>query len=713
MEKQKSIKERLAQWVDTEVKPIVRISRSGGGAKGAGSSGVFDAELETGLHEGVEHEAGASAGAMASGLIACGITSSHFRKLYLNTNFAHLMGDFVADKSKPGVSVLTKDGKPLLELLSANTQESIAVFLKEHQDEVDSHMTLFDIQEKIKGGQDITFRELHTLHARWPETFKDLSVIAVRYPNGEEQIFDYRTTPDVAVVLACRASASLPIILEPVEIEIGEETFLFVDGGYIDNNPVNCFDRDEVTGEFKKNSLPQQTLIYAFGEGTDNSKNQVFQAQFGSRMDEALADNLLSNVLTNTLDNFKAMHSQNAGANPNKLLRASLQVALTKFVGDSVEKYKAGEEMKSAVARFRESEEYHKTPDSKKVAAVAHFSQDLIKNERKLLTNMAKSIEKTADKSLYDLIENKKKYPEVYQELANAKGSSQKAVVLSNFLQKQITPVLYHAGAVEDFKRNKLTSFLGGMKTPYKNTDQKEKGFQKMRSEYPLRTVELRVGDIKTTDFKAATKHARLMNSLSYYDTMNHMINHDLYNKDKFSPDTFYNEIVANYEKIHSAVMAGSNKNPQHSALQASITKLKRDLDGKDPAIINREIFYLIKGYTEKNFDSPEAFALSRAYEFRSNHIDANQLFKEVYEESFNRSGLFAQSKISGQTIYSKTTLHKALEKADMFALQEGSNVNTRASKIHSVLSQLDTFKAVSGEEAQEQEDEFSHSNRL
>jgi NTE family protein len=98
---------------------------------------------------------------------------------------------------------------------------------------------------------------------------------------------------------------------------------------------------------------------------------------------------------------------------------------------------------------------------------------------------------------------------------------------LLEYIKQILKPILYQADFVERLKRDVLLETLGYLKAPYKNTERKEQGYQKLRSQYPLRTVELRVGDIKTTDFNQATRFARVMDSLGFLDTVNHITMHE------------------------------------------------------------------------------------------------------------------------------------------------------------------------------------------
>jgi NTE family protein len=124
----------------------------------------------------------------------------------------------------------------------------------------------------------ILFGDLAVLRVIAPETFKDLLVTATRRDTGDLEIFDSRNTPDVEIAMACRASASIPIVFEPVKIN-GKE---YVDGGYRDNIPLSYFDQDKETGpqdisdnpaEIQAAKKTGRTLALAFGSSMDDSAN--------------------------------------------------------------------------------------------------------------------------------------------------------------------------------------------------------------------------------------------------------------------------------------------------------------------------------------------------------------------------------------------------------------------------------------------------------
>ncbi len=176
---------------------------------------------------------------------------------------------------------------------------------------------------------------------------------------------------------------------------------------------------------------------------------------------------------------------------------------------------------------------------------------------------------------------------------------------------------------------------LGDLNTPYKHTIQSEAGYQKLRAEYALRTVELRVGNLKTTDFSEATKFARVMDAFGYLDTINHITNHELHDPSLFDSEQFYIDLVLSFEHIYKAVLYGAGKNPKQDALIQDIASLRKQLEtlDKSEAVIDRQVYQLIKGRAEGQLDSINAFALSRAVEFHNQTLRADALFKETYDK--------------------------------------------------------------------------------
>lgn len=259
--------------------PFECASFSGGGAKGAIYSGVHRVLEGSGVLSGLKAVAGSSAGAITAAAIASGISGKDFKKISKETNFEELLGEGF---------IVNKDGKPLYQLIKNMISTNVANYLKETdvlelcdlrlqaiQDELDGleedsipentelRQELQKQQTKLQlimdsGGKELAelniriqeegkvyFKDLDLLHILDPVKFKDLVITATNRDTGELTIFDSRKTPDIEIALACRASASIPLVFEPVKIN-GVE---YVDGGYRDNIPLNYFQNSQANKE--------------------------------------------------------------------------------------------------------------------------------------------------------------------------------------------------------------------------------------------------------------------------------------------------------------------------------------------------------------------------------------------------------------------------------------------------------------------------------
>lgn len=312
---QEELESRLKKLTAAQNEPFKYAAFSGGGAKGAIYSGVHEELERSGVLGGLEAVAGSSAGAMTAALIATGITSKDFRKLSNETNFEKLLGDGF---------IVNKDGKPLYKLMHDTISSNVTNYLKDKdimevcntrmesitkeieklkndkspaaleqlevlkdqklklQAVIDTDGVQFaELNKRAQETGTIYFKDLDLLHLIDPIKFKDLVVTATNRATGELTIFDARKTPEVEIALACRASASIPIIFEPVKIN-GVE---YVDGGYRDNIPQKYFEGQEqpkgaedITGS--KEQIGQakkkgRTLALAFGSDSRDSAAHV------------------------------------------------------------------------------------------------------------------------------------------------------------------------------------------------------------------------------------------------------------------------------------------------------------------------------------------------------------------------------------------------------------------------------------------------------
>ncbi|KTD06047.1 putative esterase with patatin domain protein [Legionella gratiana] len=629
--------ERLQGFIKSLLPPE-RGTGSGGGAKGVVNSGVYKALVTTDILKNMKMFSGASAGAITSTIWALGMPPEKFRETMLNTNLKQLMGKRV--NKKPGNDTgclfgITKDGQPLLDFIRSNIIETVREnlvieikrLIKQKKTCPDDLNDLIDELKKTE--PKITFSHLKILNEHFPETFKKLSLNAVSFPDGAMQIFSSETTPDVEIALACRASASIPVVLEPVTIEIDSVERKFVDGGLYDNLPTDYFDYDAVNGAFVPNKKPLQTLVFAFGEGLDNDTNPVFQA-------------LYSNYLE-------------AWENINQI----------KMKLDSIDHLPNSSE---ELARFLKD----------------FFNQEL--SEEIKIESINQSIDKVLNK---------------YKGKNETVDYGKISALLFNQIKEDLDHTIYKADWKERLKRNKLVRIFGDLKTDYKNTHQKEIGYDKLRTQYPLNTIELRVGSLTTTSFDEATKVARIMDAMGFLDTITHLVNHDLhvtshfvhsmdefpsdlsayvnhyiiidkennmhelYHIDEqgqinrvdvnnmatymdkikalkasavkdqtiFNADQFYIDLVENFKTFYQKIGNSREMVKQDDPLMKKIVMLENQLQDKSKAVVSREVYYLIKENAEKKLTSAEAFALSRAVEVFNKNSTMRQVETEIAEK--------------------------------------------------------------------------------
>ncbi|WP_342225563.1 patatin-like phospholipase family protein [Rickettsia endosymbiont of Urophora cardui] len=262
---------------DSKEALIEYVAFSGGGAKGAIYSGAYAALKKADLVDNVKAVAGSSAGAITAAIVAFGTPAERFEEISKTTNLQDLLGQ---KGFSAGVLQLNKDGKPLYNLLDKTIKDNVGDFLQRPdiinvQDDKD----LDRLRERHKSGGKIYFRDLALLRKYDPTNYKDLVVTAVEKDVGVLTIFSSLDTPDVEVALACRASASIPLVFEPVEIN-GKK---YVDGGYLDNVPTKYFkdnepefDVKEITNDTDEIILAKKqgrTLSMAFGVGMEADAN--------------------------------------------------------------------------------------------------------------------------------------------------------------------------------------------------------------------------------------------------------------------------------------------------------------------------------------------------------------------------------------------------------------------------------------------------------
>lgn len=281
-----------------EAPPIKNLVISGGGAKGVILPGVFQAFEEHKIgnytfREQLDHVAGSSIGAVTAGPFAAGTSAEDFVKAAAAEDFKALLGKGYGPIYKDGVPLtnfirtilkktITKHLLTMFEVENIDSIKKVKKHLKYYFQKTNINYNRKKIDElaislrvllkTLKNTQidkvQITFGMLKTLRELNSKIFKDLIVTATCVENGKTIYFDSNKTPNLDIAIACRASASLPIILSPVSIhrsallpgynDLDKDMLTFIDGGYLDNIPVDSVHNKQ--GDVNNKGLDGQNL---------------------------------------------------------------------------------------------------------------------------------------------------------------------------------------------------------------------------------------------------------------------------------------------------------------------------------------------------------------------------------------------------------------------------------------------------------------------
>jgi NTE family protein len=196
---------------------------SGGGVKGIAFIGALEKLLEKNIFllSDIKTFVGTSAGAMISFLLNLGWSVNEIKDFVLNFNFNKLTS----------------------EVNSISFFENFGI-----QDGDRIQLLFIKFLESKLNVKDITFEELYN------KTGKKLLVIGTNITKSEEVVFSYKTTPNFSVILALRISVSIPIIFKPVKYE----NEFYVDGGVVNNFPINHCSKKKTIGFYIKNSYSNE-----------------------------------------------------------------------------------------------------------------------------------------------------------------------------------------------------------------------------------------------------------------------------------------------------------------------------------------------------------------------------------------------------------------------------------------------------------------------
>lgn len=194
--------------------PIIKnLVLEGGGIKGVAYVGSIQALHELEILDDITGFAGSSAGAITAGLLAVKYPVNNLQNILRNTDFNKFKDDSIG---------ITRDTMRFFKDFGIYKGD---YFLKWYSNLLKEHT----------GIENITFKQAN-------DKYKTVLKITASNLNKQKiEIYDHLNTPDMTVQDAVRASMSIPLFFKCVR---NKENDVIVDGGMLNNYPINLFDNE-------------------------------------------------------------------------------------------------------------------------------------------------------------------------------------------------------------------------------------------------------------------------------------------------------------------------------------------------------------------------------------------------------------------------------------------------------------------------------------
>ena len=255
---------------------IRNLALEGGGVKGLAYPGALQVLQSEDILPKVRNVAGTSAGSIVAALIALGYTPEQMQALMLDLDFKQFEdGSVLGGPGRFFRKFGWFKGDYFLEWMQCRVKEQT-------------------------GNPNATFADLHKDSSK----FKDLFVLSTDLSRRRTQVFSFDTSPDLPVAHAVRASMSIPLFFEAFMIddalfgESGRKQDLFVDGGVLDNYPIELFDKNGVN--------PQTLGLFLYNQGAAVNPDYKIDSfpEYARNLFEALL-NVQVNAFNNNPDDQK------------------------------------------------------------------------------------------------------------------------------------------------------------------------------------------------------------------------------------------------------------------------------------------------------------------------------------------------------------------------------------------------------------------------
>ncbi len=244
--------------------PVRQLVFEGGGAKGTAYVGVLQYLEEMKLLAGVEKIGGASAGAITAALLGIGCSVEELRHVLLTEDFGRFQDSPLFEVKEP--QLLQKASTQLMSGASGSSsaagnafhfwqlnKEALGKVLKDAKEGygVFRGQTFLDwlsakfVEQRLP--DDLTFEKLAAKVKEQKvvdgvsKRYRLIYLLGVNLSRGCREIFSHEHTPKMSIRDAVRISMSIPVAFQ-VPRELDHQ--IYVDGGLLDNYPIDLFDSE-------------------------------------------------------------------------------------------------------------------------------------------------------------------------------------------------------------------------------------------------------------------------------------------------------------------------------------------------------------------------------------------------------------------------------------------------------------------------------------
>ncbi|XP_071111820.1 uncharacterized protein [Haliotis cracherodii] len=285
----------------------------GGGAKGIAYMGTLEVLQEVGIYDKLHRFAGVSMGAVFATLMALGFTPrevKEFSRTLDASAFLDATCGYLAFLPNLAWSYGWHPAKKFYNAMSEQIREK-------HGDSL------------------LTFGKLYHDHG------KELCIVAANMSTSSVEYFHPKTTPDFPIMEALAMSFSIPVVMKPKYSFVNGRGEYFVDGGVLNNYPINTFDGWYLSMDPKHSFLhhdnieeEQSSWFDGFSEKTigamvfSTDEREVFKREFGERTKDYPPDRPNTALMRKRLPHMTKIDADNRKQDSVKAIAHKLMACL-------------------------------------------------------------------------------------------------------------------------------------------------------------------------------------------------------------------------------------------------------------------------------------------------------------------------------------------------------------------------------------------------